>query len=62
MIRSFIAYAKFNVYLAVLGRRPDGYHELDTVLQTIDLHDRLHCEVLTGPELQVECEAPRETG
>lgn len=33
--------AKLNLYLAVLGRRPDGFHELATVLQTIDLCDEL---------------------
>lgn len=31
--------AKVNLYLQVLGRRPDGYHELVTVLQTVDLCD-----------------------
>ncbi len=33
------AYAKLNLGLRVLGRRPDGYHELHTHLQTIDLYD-----------------------
>ncbi len=33
--------AKVNLHLAVAGRRPDGYHELVTVLQTIDLADTL---------------------
>lgn len=35
------AYAKINWTLEVIGRRPDGYHELSTVLQTIALHDDL---------------------
>ena len=35
------AYAKINLTLEVLGRRPDGYHEIRTVLQTIDLADKL---------------------
>jgi 4-diphosphocytidyl-2-C-methyl-D-erythritol kinase len=38
------AYAKINVGLEVLGRREDGYHELRTILQTIDLYDRLSFE------------------
>jgi 4-diphosphocytidyl-2-C-methyl-D-erythritol kinase len=33
--------AKVNLYLRVLGRRPDGYHELVTVLQAVDLCDRV---------------------
>ena len=33
------AYAKINLGLEVLGVRPDGYHELRTLFQTIDLHD-----------------------
>jgi 4-diphosphocytidyl-2-C-methyl-D-erythritol kinase len=35
------AFAKVNWMLEVLGRRPDGYHEIRTVLQTIDLTDEL---------------------
>jgi len=34
--------AKLNLTLEVLGRRPDGYHEIRSVAQTIDLCDRLH--------------------
>ena len=33
------AYAKINLGLRVLSKRPDGYHEIDTVLQSIDLCD-----------------------
>ncbi len=33
------AYAKINLSLDVLGRRPDGYHEIDTVMQAAGLHD-----------------------
>ena len=35
------AYAKINLTLDVTGRRVDGYHELVTVMQTVDLHDTL---------------------
>lgn len=33
--------AKLNLFLHVLGRRPDGYHELQTLFQLIDLYDTL---------------------
>jgi 4-diphosphocytidyl-2-C-methyl-D-erythritol kinase len=38
---SAAAPAKVNLVLEVLGRRPDGYHEIDTILQTLDLADRV---------------------
>lgn len=33
------AYAKINLTLDVLGDRPDGYHDIETVLHTVELHD-----------------------
>ncbi|MDQ0190166.1 4-(cytidine 5'-diphospho)-2-C-methyl-D-erythritol kinase [Alicyclobacillus cycloheptanicus] len=38
------AYAKINLTLDVVGRRPDGYHEVDMVMQTIDLSDLIWLE------------------
>src|SRR5215468_2228913 len=38
------AAAKINLTLEVLGRRTDGYHEIVTVMQTVDLSDRLVVE------------------
>jgi 4-diphosphocytidyl-2-C-methyl-D-erythritol kinase len=35
------AFAKVNRSLRVLGKRSDGYHELDTIFQTVDLSDRM---------------------
>ncbi|MGE5550393.1 MAG: 4-(cytidine 5'-diphospho)-2-C-methyl-D-erythritol kinase [Bacteroidota bacterium] len=35
------AHAKINLSLDVRGRRPDGYHELDTIFQRLALHDSL---------------------
>ncbi len=34
--------AKLNLFLHVVGRRPDGYHMLQTLFRFIDLHDMLH--------------------
>ncbi len=36
--------AKINLTLEVLGKRADGFHEIKSVLQTIDLYDTLHIE------------------
>ena len=38
---SLKAYAKINLFLEILGKREDGYHELVTVMQEIDLFDDL---------------------
>lgn len=43
------AFAKVNLTLRVLGTRPDGYHELRTVFQSVALSDRLRFEVAAGP-------------
>jgi len=45
---TFPVYAKVNLTLEVLGRRSDGYHEISSVLQTIDLVDLLSFEPATG--------------
>ncbi len=39
------AYAKINLTLDILGRRPDGYHELASVMQSIDLHDDIQLDM-----------------
>lgn len=62
MKQSFVttfAYAKINLALAIVGLRDDGYHELQSVMQSIDLHDVVrvrhtgetvicHCGTLSG--------------
>lgn len=50
--------AKANLFLAVRGRRPDRYHEIVTVLQTLSLHDELKA-VMGGPPGQGQHPAGR---
>lgn len=38
------AYAKINIGLDIVGKRTDGYHNIDTIMQTIELHDTLSIE------------------
>ncbi|MEO6326470.1 MAG: 4-(cytidine 5'-diphospho)-2-C-methyl-D-erythritol kinase, partial [Thermoanaerobaculia bacterium] len=54
MTISLEAFAKVNLSLLVLGKRADGFHELDTIFQTIDLADRLTFEAAPALELQVD--------
>ena len=42
---SWPAPAKLNLFLHVTGRRPDGYHTLQTLFQFLDVHDELRFEV-----------------
>jgi 4-diphosphocytidyl-2-C-methyl-D-erythritol kinase len=51
---SLWAPAKVNLCLEVLGRRRDGYHEVRTVLQAVDLADRLTFELDSALSLVVE--------
>ena len=38
---SLIAPAKINLYLDIIGDRPDGFHELVMILQSVELADRV---------------------
>jgi 4-diphosphocytidyl-2-C-methyl-D-erythritol kinase len=41
MTRTYRSFAKINLDLEVVGRRADGYHELKTLFQSVELHDRI---------------------
>ena len=48
------AYAKINIIFEVLGRRQDGYHDVSTILQTIDLKDIIEFEL--DSSLNIDCD------
>lgn len=52
---SLPSFAKINLSLRILGKRPDGYHELRTVLQTISVHDDLHFELSGDGSIILSC-------
>ena len=49
------AYAKLNLTLDVLGKRPDGYHDLKSVMQTVSLRDDVEIDVDTGKPWKLLC-------
>jgi len=54
------AYAKINLTLEILGRRSDGFHEVKSILQTIDLADRM--DFSPASRLRVDCDDPSLDG
>ena len=48
--------AKVNLFLEVLGRRPDGYHQIETIFQAVDLCDEIELERTEG-EIELTCDS-----
>lgn len=53
-----VAAAKINLFLAVTGRRPDGYHDLVSVAAPLAWGDRLEAEPADEPSVLLECDDP----
>jgi len=50
------SYAKINLMLDVLGKRPDGYHELCMIMQTVSLYDDVHIIKTLKPDvIELDC-------
>ncbi|HEY3582125.1 MAG TPA: hypothetical protein VGK82_16330, partial [Pyrinomonadaceae bacterium] len=52
------SFAKINWSLRILGKRPDGYHEVVTVLQSVSLCDELVFELREDDRVSLTCDDP----
>lgn len=50
---SILAPAKVNLYLDVLSKRKDGYHEIKSVMQSISLYDEISLKITPSNELRI---------
>ena len=50
--------AKINLFLEILGKRPDGYHEIETVMQGISLYDYIYMEDY-NKDIEFTCSNPK---
>lgn len=51
-----LAPAKINLFLHVLGRRPDGYHDLETWMQKLDLVDEITLHIRKDGKIDLACD------
>lgn len=49
------AYGKLNLLLDIVGRRKDGYHILNTVMQSVSCYDILDVQLLNGKGIEIKC-------
>lgn len=57
-VETATAPAKLNLFLEVLGRRADGYHDLETVMVAVSWADRLTFRRTTDPGVRLVCDDP----
>jgi 4-diphosphocytidyl-2-C-methyl-D-erythritol kinase len=53
------SYAKVNLWLRVVGKRPDGFHDIETIFQTVSLFDELEFDA-GHPSIEVSMSVPVE--
>jgi len=57
------AFAKINLFLNILGQRPDGFHDVRFVMQEVDLADTLDIKVIgSGLQIDFMCSLPEIAG
>ncbi|MBW7957866.1 MAG: 4-(cytidine 5'-diphospho)-2-C-methyl-D-erythritol kinase [Deltaproteobacteria bacterium] len=62
MYARVLAPAKVNLFLKVLGKRPDGYHELFSLMQPVSLYDEIEISVSEGEGIDVATDSPEAPG
>ena len=55
------SYAKINLFLELIGKLPNNYHQVNTILCSIDLFDLLNYELIESPEIILTCNIPSLT-
>jgi len=55
---SSLAYAKINISLDIVSKRPDGYHNIKTIMQTVSLSDEIIIECTSGKSINVNTNLP----
>ena len=56
---SLIAPAKINLHLEIIGDRPDGFHELVMILQSIELADQIDLQANSTQNISIHCNHPQ---
>lgn len=55
---TLLSAAKINLYLEIIGHRPDGFHEMVMIMQSVDLCDRITITGLAIPTRRLQCNHP----
>ena len=55
MTQSYKSHAKINLFLRIIGQRPDGYHNIQSIFQLIDLHDVISIKKRKDSLIKIKC-------
>ena len=55
MTQSYKSHAKINLFLRIIEQRPDGYHNIQSIFQLIDLHDEISIKKRKDSLIKIKC-------